>query len=67
MMDKSDVNQKHMKNANCVQEFVSERCSKCLPFARTYAWRRLLHHSTAVSTMTWGNRTIPQLNIPVVR
>jgi len=40
-----------MKNANRLQEFVHKRCSKCPPFARTHAWRRFLHWSTAKSTM----------------
>jgi len=42
-MDRSQLNQKHMKNANCLQEFVHKRCSKCPPFAWTHAWRRFLH------------------------
>jgi len=50
-MDRSHLNQKHMKNANCLQEFVHKMCSKC-PFARTHAWRRFLPWSTAVSIMT---------------
>jgi len=44
--------QKHMKNANCLQEFVHKRCSKCSPFARTHAWRRFLHWLTSVSIIT---------------
>jgi len=39
MMDRSHLNQKHMKNANCLQEFVHKRCSKCPPFAQTHASR----------------------------
>jgi len=38
-MDRSHLNQKHMKNANRLQEFDHKRCSKCPPFARTHAWR----------------------------
>jgi len=38
-MDRSHLNQKHMKNANCLQEFVHKKCSECSPFARTHAWR----------------------------
>jgi len=51
-MDRSYVNQKHMKNASCLQEFVHKRCSKCPPIARTHAWRCFLHLSTAVSVVT---------------
>jgi len=39
-MDRNHLNEEHMKNANCLQEFVHKRCSKCPPFARTHAWRR---------------------------
>jgi len=49
-MDRGHLNQKHMKNANCLQEFVHKKCSKCPPFARTHACRRFLYWSTAVST-----------------
>jgi len=28
-MNINHLNQKHMKNANCLQEFVYKRCSKC--------------------------------------
>jgi len=48
-MDRSHLNPKHMKNANCLQEFVHKRCSKCSPYARTHAWRHFLHWWTAVS------------------
>ena len=50
--DRSHLNGKHMKNANCFQRFVHKRCSKCSAFAQTHAWRRFLHWSTAVSIMT---------------
>jgi len=54
MMDKSQLNPKHMKNANCLQEFVHKRCSNVyhLQIARTHAWRRFLHWSIAVSMMS---------------
>ena len=51
-MDRSHLNQKHMKNANCLQEFVHKMCSKCPPFARAHAWRRFLHWSSTVSIIT---------------
>jgi len=52
MMDRSHWNQKHMKNTNCLQEFVHKRCMfKCSPFARTHAWRRFQHRSIAVSNV----------------
>jgi len=51
-MDRSRLNQKHMKNANCLQELVHRKFLKCPPFARTHAWRRFLHWSTAVSIMS---------------
>jgi len=51
-MDRSHLNQKHMKNASCLQEFVHKSCSKCSPFARTHAWRHFLHWSSAMSIMT---------------
>jgi len=38
-MTRSHLNQKQVKNANCLQVFVHNRCSKCPPFARTHAWR----------------------------
>jgi len=46
------LHQKHMKNANCLQEFIHKMCSKCPPLARTHAWRRFLHWSIAVSIMS---------------
>jgi len=52
MMNRSHLNQNHMKNANCLQGFVHKRCSKCPPFARTHAWRRFLHWSITVSIMS---------------
>jgi len=48
MMDRSHLNQKHMKNANCLRVY----SQKCTLFARTHAWRRFLRWSTAVSIMT---------------
>ena len=51
-MDRSHLNQKHMKNANFLQEVVHRMCSKCPTFALTHAWRRFLHWSTAVSIIT---------------
>ena len=42
-MDRSQLNQKHMKNANCLQAFVHKRCSKRPPFAWTHPGRRFLH------------------------
>jgi len=51
-MDRRNLIQKHMKNAKCLQDFVHKRCSKCPPFARTHAWIRFLHWSTAVSIIT---------------
>jgi len=42
---------KHTKNANCLQEFVHKKCSKCPPFAGTHTWRRFLHWSAAVSVL----------------
>jgi len=41
-LDRSHLNQKHMRNANCLQEFVHKRCSKCPSFARTHVRRRFL-------------------------
>jgi len=51
-MDSSHLNQKHVKNANGLQESVHKRCSKYPSFARTHDWRRFLHWSTAVSIIT---------------
>jgi len=63
----SQFNRKHMKNANCLQEFVHKGCSKCLPLARTHAWVRFIHWSLALSIMPVRNQTILQSIIPSVR
>jgi len=36
-MDSSHLNEKTHEYANCLQEFVHKRSSKCQPFARTHA------------------------------
>jgi len=53
-MDRSHLNQKHMKNQKCklFARVCSQKVFKCLPFARTHAWRRFLHWSIAVSMMS---------------
>jgi len=43
---------KRHEKLQIVCKFVHKRCSKCAPFARTYAWRCFLHWSTAVSIMS---------------
>jgi len=54
MMDRSHLNQKHMKNQKCklFAGVCSQKVFKCPPFAQTHAWRRFLHWSIAVSMMS---------------
>jgi len=48
-MNRSHLNQKHMKKSKLFARVCSQKCFKCPPVARTHAWRCFLHWSTAVS------------------
>jgi len=41
-MDRTHLNQKHMENANRLQESVHKQRSKCAPFAHTHTCLEML-------------------------
>ena len=67
----SETTWKHTRKPKYVRQSLKfyRRCSKWPPFARTHAWRRFLHWSIAVLTMScwkWDQVTKLQSGIPSV-
>jgi len=66
MMDRSHLNQKHMKNANSLQEFVHKKCPNVHHLHGHMPGDAFCTGKLQCQLCPVGNRTIPQLSIPSV-
>jgi len=60
-MDRSHLNQKHMKNSNCLQEFVHKRCSNVHHLHGHMPGEAVCTGQLQCQQCPVRNRTIPQL------
>jgi len=66
-MDRSHLNQKHVKNANCSQEFVHRTVQNVHHSHGHMPGDAFFTSQLQCQQCPVGNRTIPQLSIPSVR